>query len=248
MGMNWLVGHDATIQCAKRTVLLTGPNREKIELVADPPSDAGGSVQQLDGKALEDIRVVSEYPDVFPEELPGMPPDRDVEFVIDLLPGTAPICKRPYRMPSTQLIELKKLIKELLEKGFIRPSSSPWRAPVIFVEKKDGTQRMCVDYRLLNEVTIKNKYPLPHIDDLFDQMRGAKVFSKIDLRYGYHQMKIRWLDIPKTAFTTRYGLYEYNVMSFGLTNAPAYFMYLMNKVFMEYLDTFVVVFIDDILV
>jgi hypothetical protein len=151
-------------------------------------------------------------------------------------------------MPSTQLIELKKLIKELLEKGFIRPSSSPWRAPVIFVEKKDGTQRMCVDYRLLNEVTIKNKYPLPHIDDLFDQMRGAKVFSKIDLRYGYHQMKIRWSDIPKTAFTTRYGLYEYNVMSFGLTNAPAYFMYLMNKVFMKYLDTFVVVFIDDILV
>jgi hypothetical protein len=121
-------------------------------------------------------------------------------------------------------------------------------APVIFVEKKDGTQKMCVDYRLLNEVTIKNKYPLPHIEDLFDQMRGAKVFSKIDLRSGYHQMKIRWSDIPKTAFTTRYGLYEYTVMSFGLTNAPAYFMYLMNKVFMEYLDKFVVVFIDDILI
>jgi hypothetical protein len=146
LGMNWLAGHDATIQCAKRIVLLTGPNGEKIELVADPPSNAGGSVQQLDGKALEDIRVVSEYSDVFPEELPGMPPDRDVEFVIDLLPGTAPISKRPYRMSSTQLIELKKQIKELLEKGFIRPSSSPWGAPVIFVEKKDGTQRMCVDY------------------------------------------------------------------------------------------------------
>jgi hypothetical protein len=239
--------HDATIQCAKKTVLLTGPNGEKIEFVADPPSDARGSVQQLDGKALEDIRVVCEYPDVFLEELPGMPPDRDVEFVIDLLPGTAPISKRPYRMSSTQLIELKKQIKELLEKGFIRPSSSPRGAPVIFVEK-DGTQRMCVDYRLLNEVTIKNKYPLPHIEDLFDKMRGAKVFSKINLRSGYHQMKIRWSDIPKTSFTTRYGLYEYTVMSFGLTNAPVYFMYLMNKVFMEYLDKFVVVFIDDILI
>jgi hypothetical protein len=202
----------------------------------------------LDGKALEDIRVVCEYPDVFPEELPGMSPDRDVEFVIDLLRGTASISKRPYRMSSTQLIELKKHIKELLEKGFIRPSSSPWGPPVIFVKKKDGTQRMCVDYRLLNEVTIKNKYPLPRIEDLFDQMRDAKVFSKIDLRSGYHQMKIRWSDIPKTAFTTRYGLYVYTVIYFGLTNAPAYFMYLMNKVFMEYLDKFVVVFIDNILI
>jgi hypothetical protein len=151
-------------------------------------------------------------------------------------------------MSSTQLIELKKQIKELLEKGFIRPSSSPWGAPVIFVEKKDGTQRICVDYQLLNEVTIKNKYPLPRIEDLFDQMRGAKVFSKIDLCSGYHQMKIRWSNIPKTAFTTRYGLYDYTVMSFGLTNAPAYFMYMMSKVFMEYLDKFVVVFIDDILI
>jgi hypothetical protein len=243
-----LDGHDATIQCAKRTVLLTGPKGDKVELVADPPSGSGGSMQQLDGKSLEDIMVVCEYPDLFPEELPVMPPGRDVEFVIDLLPGTAPISKHPYRMSSTQLLELKKQIKELLEKGFIRPSSSPWGSPVIFVEKKDGTQRMCVDYRLLNEVTIKNKYPLRRIEDLFDQMRGAKVFSKIDLHSGYHQMKIRWSNIPKTAFTTRYGLSEYIVMSFGLTNAPAYFMYLMNKVFMEYLDKFVVVFIDDILI
>jgi hypothetical protein len=168
LGMDWLGMHDATIQCAKRTGLLTGPKGEKIELVADPPSDAGGSVQQLEGQSLEDIRVVCKYPDVFPEELPGMPPDRDVEFVIDLLPGTAPISKRPYRMSSTQLIELRKQVKELLEKGFIHLSSSPWGAQVIFVEKKDGTQRMCVDYRLLNEVTIKNKYPLPRIEDLFD--------------------------------------------------------------------------------
>jgi hypothetical protein len=165
LGMDWLGIHEAMIQCAKRTVLLTSPKGDKIELVVDPSSDAGGSVQQLDGKPLEDIRVVCEYADVFPEELPSMTPDRDVEFVIDLLPGTAPISKCPYRMSSTQLLELKKHIKELLEKGFIRPSSSPCGAPIIFVEKKDGTQRMCVDYRLLNEVTIKNKYPLPRICD-----------------------------------------------------------------------------------
>jgi len=197
---------------------------------------------------LEDIKVVSEYPNVFLEDLPGMPPDRDIEFSIDLLPGTAPISKRPYRMDVKDLSELKKQIEELLKKGFIHPSSSPWGAPVIFVDKKDGSRRMCVDYRALNDVTIKNKYPLPRIEDLFDQMRGAMIFSKIDLRSGYHQLRIRLSDIPKTAFTTRYGLYEFTVMSFGLTNAPAYFMYLMNKVFMEYLDKFVVVFIDDILV
>jgi hypothetical protein len=142
-------------------------------------------------------------------------------------------------MGVNELEELKKQIKELQDKGFIRSSSSPWGAPVIFVDKKDGTQRICVDYWSLNEVTIKNKYPLPRIDDQFDQLRGACVFSKIDLRSGYHQLKIRARDMPKTAFTTRYGLYEYTVMSFGLTNAPAYFMYLMNKVFMEYLDKFI---------
>jgi hypothetical protein len=151
-------------------------------------------------------------------------------------------------MDVKDLVELKKHIEELLEKGFIRPSSSPWGAPVLFVSKKDGSRRICVDYRSLNEVTIKNKYPLPRIEDLFDQMKGAKIFSKIDLRSGYHQLKIRAEDVPKTAFTTRYGLYEFLVMSFGLTNALAYFMNLMNKVFMEYLDQFVVVFIDDILI
>jgi hypothetical protein len=151
-------------------------------------------------------------------------------------------------MPINELVELKKQIAELHAKGFIRPSSSPWGAPMLFVEKKDGTQWMCNDYQSLNEVTIKKKYPLPRIEDLFDQMKGASVFSKIDLRSGYHQLKIRESDIPKTAFHTRYGLYEYTVMSFGLTNAPAYFMYLMNKVFLEYVDKFVVVFIDGILI
>jgi hypothetical protein len=177
-----------------------------------------------------------------------MPPDCDIEFIIELLPRTPPISKRPYRMPINELVELKKQIAELQSKGFIRPSSSHWGAPVLFLEKKDGTQQMCVDYRFLNEVTIKNKYPLPRIEDLFDQMKGASIFSKIDLRLGYHQLKIRESDIPKTAFHTGYGLYEYTVMSFGLTNAPAYFMYLMNKVFMEYLDKFMVVFIDYILI
>jgi hypothetical protein len=151
-------------------------------------------------------------------------------------------------MPVNELVELKKQIAELQSKGFIHPSSSPWGAPVLFMEKKDGTQWMCVDYRSLNEVTIKNKYPLLRIEDLFDEIEGASVFSKINLRSGYHQLKIRESDIPKTAFRIRYGLYEYTVMSFGLTNAPAYFMYLMNKVFMEYLDKFVVAFIDDILI
>jgi hypothetical protein len=151
-------------------------------------------------------------------------------------------------MNPKELDELKKQLDDMLRKGLILPSASPWGSPIIFVDKRDGTTRLCVDYRKLNDVTIKNKYPLPKIEDLFDQLTGAQVFSKIDLRTGYHQLKIRATDIPKTAFTTRYGLYEYNVMSFGLTNAPAYFMNLMNKIFMNFLDKFVVVFIDDILI
>jgi hypothetical protein len=151
-------------------------------------------------------------------------------------------------MPPKELAELKTQLQELLDKGYIRPSTSPWGCPALFVKKKDGSLRMCVDYLPLNAVTIKNKYPLPRIDVLFDQLAGAKIFSKIDLRSGYHQIKIRPCDIPKTAFSTRYGLYEFLVMSFGLMNAPAYFMYLMNSVFMTELDKFVVIFIDDILI
>jgi hypothetical protein len=152
-------------------------------------------------------------------------------------------------MPPNELAELKKQLQELLKKGLIRPSSSEWGCPALFVKKKkDNSLRMCVDYRPLNVVTVKNKYPLPRIDILFDQLSKAKVFSKIDLRSGYHQIKIRPQDVPKIAFYTRYGLYEYLVMSFGLTNAPAYFMYLMNSVFMPELDKFVIVFIDDILI
>jgi hypothetical protein len=170
-----------------------------------------------------------------------MPPDRDIEFIIELQPDTAPISKRPYRMLRNELAELKIPLQDLLDKGFIRPSASPWGCPALFVKKKDNSLRLCVDYRPLNAVTIKNKYPLPRIDILFDQLAGAKLS-------GYHQIKIKPSDVPKIAFSTRYGLYEYLVMSFGLTNAPAYFMYLMNSVFMPGLDKFVVVFIDDILI
>jgi hypothetical protein len=217
-------------------------------LVTDKAAFNRVVLNQLDAASTMDVRTVSEFLDVFPEELPGMPSDREIEFVIELVPGTAPIFKRPYRMAANQLAELKEQLQELLDKGYIHPSASPWGAPAIFVPKKDGTQRMCVDYHSLNEVTVKNKYPLPRIDDLFDQLKGACIFLKIDLRSRYHQLKIRAIDIPKTTFITRYGLYEYTVMSFGLTNAPSYVMYLMNKVFVEYLDKFVVVFIDDILI
>ncbi|WVZ50761.1 hypothetical protein U9M48_001986 [Paspalum notatum var. saurae] len=199
-------------------------------------------------KSVEDVPVVREYPDVFLEELPGLPPVRAIEFAIDLIAGTAPIAKAPYRMSGKEYDELKKQLDELLEKGFIRDSVSPWGALVLFVKKKDGTMRMCIDYRDLNAVTIKNKYPLPRIDDLLDRLKGAKHFSKIDLRSGYHQMRIRESNIPKTAFVTRYGHHEFTVVSFGLTNAPAYFMNMMNMIFMKELDQCVVVFIDDILI
>lgn len=202
----------------------------------------------LEGVPVESVPVVREFMDVFPEELPGLPPDREVEFVIDLLPGTTPIANRHNCMSSIEQEELKKQLAELMEKGFVRPSTSPWGSPVLFVKKKDGLMRMCIDYRELNKVTIKNKYPLPRIDNLLDQLKGAKYFSKIDLCSGYHQMKIREQDIPKTAFVTRHGQFEFTVVAFGLTNAPAYFMNMMNKIFMEELDRFVVVFIDDILV
>src|SRR3954468_13443106 len=193
---------------------------------------------------IDQVRIVCEYPVVFPDVLPGMPPYQDIEFIIELIPRTGPIAQRPYSMNPSELAELKKKLDAMLEIRLIQPSASPWRSPVLFVDKKDGGNRLCMNYRKLNDVTIKNKYPLPKIEDLFDQLTGAKVFSKIDHRTGYHQLKIRAEDIPKTAFSTRYRLYE----SFGLTNAPAYFMNIMNKIFMDFLDKFVIFFIDDILI
>ena len=173
--------------------------------------------------------------------MPGLPPDGEIEFYIDVVPGTDPISMPPYRMAPAELKELNEQLKELLDKGFIRPSSSPWGAPVLFM-KKDGSLRLCIDYRQLNKVTIKNKYPLPRIDNLFDQLQGARCFFKIDLRSGYHQLRIRSGDVPKTAFRTRYGHYEFLVIFFGLTNALAAFMDLMNLVFRPFLDRLVIVF------
>ncbi|GKB26362.1 putative reverse transcriptase domain-containing protein, partial [Tanacetum coccineum] len=181
-------------------------------------------------------------------DLTGLPLTRQVEFQIDLVPGAAPVARAPYRLAPSEMKELSEQLKELSDKGFIRPSSSPWGAPVLFVKKKDGSFRMCIDYRELNKLTVKNRYPLPRIDDLFDQLQGSSVYSKIDLRSGYHQLRVREEDIPKTAFRTRYGHYEFQVMPFGLTNAPAVFMDLMNRVCKPYLDKFVIVFIDDILI
>ncbi|GJU76189.1 putative reverse transcriptase domain-containing protein [Tanacetum coccineum] len=178
----------------------------------------------------------------------GLPPPRQVEFRIELMPGAAPVARVPYCLAPSELKELSDQLKELLEKGFIRPSSSPWGAPMLFVKKKDGSFRMCIDYRKLNKLTVKNRYPLSRIDNLFDQLQGSSVYSKIDLRAGYHQLQIREEDIPITAFRTRYGHYEFQVMPFGLTNAPAVFMDLMNRVCKPYLDKFVIVFIDDILI
>jgi hypothetical protein len=186
LGMNWLSKHKVLINCVKKSVKLTTPEGREMEFITEPVVTTKSvancaKVNQLDASQESEVPVVNEFPDVFSKELTHMPPDRDIEFVIELKPGIAPIYKTPYRMPTPELAELKEHIKELLEKGFICPSSFLWGALVIFVPKKDGTQRLCVDYCALNEVIIKNKYPLPRIDDLFDQLRGACVFSKIDL-------------------------------------------------------------------
>ncbi|KAL8092988.1 hypothetical protein AgCh_035026 [Apium graveolens] len=203
---------------------------------------------ERENPSIEDIPIVNKFPDVFPEELPGLPPAQQIELEINLAPGTELVLKAPYRMAPTKMKELASQLQELLDKGVIRPSTSPRGAPVLFVKKKDGSIRLCIDYRELNKMKIKNRYPLPRIDDLFNQLKEAKCFSKIDLRSGYHQLKIKADDIPKTAFRTRYGHYEFLVMPFGLTNAPAAFMDMMNQVFKKYFDKFVVVFIDDILI
>ncbi|KAG8477207.1 hypothetical protein CXB51_030530 [Gossypium anomalum] len=270
LGMDWLTQHDAVVNCRHKYIMLKCQNGELLRVKSDQTEGLSDVISVmvaqryvkkgydaylayvLDTKVSESkiqaVPVVCEFSDVFPEELPGLPPEREVEFSIDLIPGTTPISIAPYRMAPTELKELKTQLQELVNRGFIRPSHSPWGAPVLFVKKKDGSLRLCIDYRQLNKVTIKNKYPLPRIDDLFDQLKGATVFSKIDLRSGYYQLRVKESDVPKTAFRTRYWHYEFLVMPFGLTNAPAVFMDLMNRIFRLYLDRFVVVFIDDILV
>jgi hypothetical protein len=205
-------------------------------------------LEKDDKSKLEDFVVLREFRDMFVDEIPKLPPRREIDFSIDLLPGSAPISKAPYRMSLPELTELKIQLQELLDKEYIRLSVSPWGEPFFFVKKKDGTLRLCIDYRQLNKMTIKNKYPLPRINDLFDQVGGFKIFSKSDLRSGYHQVRIKDEDIRKPTFRTRYGHYEFVVITFGLTNAPATFICLMNSIFSQYLDKFVLVFIDDILV
>ena len=197
---------------------------------------------------LENIPVIREFPDVFPEELPGVPLEREVDLSIEFVQGTTSISRTPYRMTPTKLKELKNQLHELLDKGFILPSVSPWGAPILFVKKKYSNLRMYIDYWQINKVTVKNKYLFPIIEDLFDQLRTTSVFSKIDLRSGYYQLRVKEVDVPKTAFRTRYGDYEFLVIPFGSTNASAAFMDFMNRVFRPYFDQFVVVFIDDILV
>jgi hypothetical protein len=246
--MDWMTRHRVSLDISSRAVEIDSPYQGTTILYLSQRKCINSCACAVEGIKLEDIPIVCEYPDVFSNDFPGMPPDRDIEFIIELQPSIAPISKRPYRMPPNELAELKIQLQDLLDKGFIRPSASPWGCPALFVKKKDNSLRLCVDYRPLNAVTVKNKYPFPCIDILFDQLAGAKVFSKIDLRSRYHQIKIRPSDILKMAFSTRYGFYEYLVMSFGLTNALAYFMYLMNSVFMPELDKFIVVFIDDILI
>jgi hypothetical protein len=219
LGLDWLSNHKGTINCAKKAISLTDGSGKELEyitenLITDKATSNQIVLNHLYAASTLDIRIVSEFMDVFSEELPGMPPDHEIEFVIKLVLGTTPIFKRPYRMVANQLVELKEQLQELLDKGYIHPSASPWGAPIIFVPKKDGTQGMCVDCCSLNKFTIKNKYPLSRIDDLFDQLKGACILSKIDLRSGYHQLNIRASDILKIAFITRYGLYKYAVMSF----------------------------------
>ena len=204
--------------------------------------------RRQEGTQLEDIPIVKEFPDVFLDDISGLPPDREVEFTIDLIPGTEPNSIPPYRMAPAELRELKAQLEELLSKGFIRPSISPWGVPILFMKKKDGSLRLCIDYRQPNRVTICNQYPLPRIDELFDQLQGSRVYSKIDLRSGYPQLRVQESDVFKIAFRTRYGHYEFLVMPFRLNNAPTAFMDLMNRVFIPYLDKFVIIFIDDILV
>lgn len=260
LGMDWLKSNYVHINCYNNTVRFSSAEEEgRTELLSKKQLKefieeealvfllmASLSVESQ--AVIADLPMVCNFPEVFPDEIPSAPPEREVEFTIDLVPGTRPISMAPYRMSASELAELKSQLKDLLERKFVRPSVSPWGALVLLVKKKDGSMRLCIDYRQLNKVTIKNRYPLPRIDDLMDRLVGARIFNKIDLRSGYHQIKVKDEDIQKTAFRTRYGHYEYTVMPFGVTNAPGVFMESMNRIFHPYLDQFVVVFIDDILI
>ncbi|GKC77812.1 putative reverse transcriptase domain-containing protein [Tanacetum coccineum] len=239
IGMDWLSKYHAKILYDEKVVHIPIDSETLI---------IRGDRSKTRLNLISCIKTERELPEVFPENLPGLPPIRQVEFQINLIPGAAPVARAPYRLTPLEMQELSNQLQELADRGFIRPSTSPWGAPILFVKKKDGSFRMCIDYWELNKLTVKNRYLLPRIDDLFDQLQGSSVYSKIDLRSGYHQLRVRDEDIPKTAFRTRYGHYEFQVMPFGLTNAPAVFMDLMNRVCKPYLDKFVIEIIDNILI
>ncbi|CAF1509572.1 unnamed protein product, partial [Didymodactylos carnosus] len=242
---NFLIGASALTRCAE--IFLIKVSFDSVAATTCTTSDDNDGVPtRVVQNQVDDL--LKNYKDVFPDKLPGLPPERDVDHEIKITSDANPQSQQPYRMSPLELDKLKRQLAILIDKGYIRPSKSPWGAPVLFAKKKDGSLRMCVDYRALNKVTIKNKYPLPRIDELLDRLGGAKVFSRIDLRSGYHQIRVKSEDIEKTAFRTRYGHFEFVVMPFGLTNAPPTFMKLMNSIFYEHLDSFIIVFIDDILI
>ncbi|GKF00569.1 putative reverse transcriptase domain-containing protein [Tanacetum coccineum] len=265
IGMDWLSKYHARIICDEKvvhipingeTLIIRGDqSKNRLNLISCIKTERyisrGYQVvmeKKSDEKRLENIPVVREFLEVFPDDLPGLPPVLQVEFQIDLILGEALVARAPYRLAPSEMQERSDQLQELADRGFIRPNTLPWGAPVLFVKKKNGSFRMFIDYRELNKLTVKNRYPLPRINDLFDQLQGSSTYSKIDLRSGYHQLRVRDEDIPKTAFRMRYGHYEFHVMPFGLTNAPAVFMDLMNRVCKPYLDKFMIVFIDDILI
>jgi hypothetical protein len=198
--------HRAVLDIAGRLVHMDSPVYGKVILHLSAISRIKASLHHMVELKLKDIHVIREYLDIFPDELAGVPSESAIEFKIELQPGTAPVAKTPYKMPPVEMKELKVQLQGLLDKGYIHPSTPPWGCSTLFIEKKDKEFCLCMDYQSLNAVIIKNKYPLPHIDILFDQLEGAQVFSKIDLRSGYHQIKIRAEDIPKMTFTMRYGL------------------------------------------
>ncbi|GJX63132.1 putative reverse transcriptase domain-containing protein [Tanacetum coccineum] len=250
IGTDWLSNYKAEIIYHEKVVRIQLPDGNVLRVVGERPDEKVRLLMSAKAtdKKQEEVVVVRDFPKVFPDDLSELPPIREIEFQIELTPRAMPVAKSPYRLAPSELEELSRQLKELQDKGFIRPSSSPWGAPVLFVKKNDGSFRMCIDYRELNKLTVKNYYPLPRINDLFDQLQGSQFFSKIDLRLGYHQLRVHEDDIPKTAFRTHYGQFEFTVMPFGLTNAPAVFMDLMSRVCRPYLDKFAIVFIDDILI
>jgi hypothetical protein len=261
IGMDWLESHEAILNCKTKQLILVDDEVQRRVIVGQNQGVSLRFISSLQlrkstrkgckiyvilalndkgvAESLENLLVVRDFADVFPEELPGMPLERKMEFTIDLKLRTKAIARTPYRMSTPELQELKMQLKELLDLRLIRPSVSPWGAPIIFIRKKDGSWRLCIEYRQLNKAMIKNQYLFPRIDDLFDQMKGAMVLSKIDLRSEYHQLWIKEDDIPKTTFRMRFGHYEFIVLPFGLTNSPGIFMSLMNGVFREYLDKFI---------